>query len=148
MFHHLPPSVEGELITLVKALVRVPAPDCRVTGLINLGGGVAFKLQSDALSDIREQMADRFADCLTPQDRAAWRPHVTIQNKVKPDVARALLANLSTDFTPCGIAIAGLAVWRYLGGPWEPVGAWRFGTGHAMTPPSALRQLTGKQPLL
>jgi hypothetical protein len=148
MFHHLPPSVEGELVTFVKALVRTPAPDCRATGLINLGGGVAFRLESADLTSIREQIAERFSDCLIPQDQAAWRPHVTVQNKVKSNAAKALLTALSADFTPRPIAIAGIAVWRYLGGPWEAIGAWRFGTGHAMSPPPALRQLTGKQPLL
>jgi hypothetical protein len=72
---------------------------------------------------------------LTPQDKAGWRPHITIQNKVAPQEARALLTLLDGDFAGHRLDIAGLAIWRYLGGPWEPVGAWRFGNGHSMRAP-------------
>ena len=64
------------------------------------------------------------------------RYRITIQNKVKADVARGLLASLDADFRPRPIAIAGLAAWWYRGGPWEPIGAWEFGTGHAVKAPS------------
>jgi hypothetical protein len=56
---------------------------------------------------------------LTPQDRASWRPHVTIQNKVEPAEARALLDRLKADFRPRPLAIVGFASWYYRGGPWE-----------------------------
>jgi hypothetical protein len=63
---------------------------------------------------------------LTPQDQAGWRPHVTVQNKVRPDVARTLLRALEADFTPRPVAIAGLASWWYRGGPWEPLSRHMF----------------------
>ena len=63
---------------------------------------------------------------LTPQDQAGWRPHVTVQNKVRPDVARALLRTLEGDFTPRRLALAGLAAWWYRGGPWEPLSRHMF----------------------
>jgi hypothetical protein len=66
------------------------------------------------------------AGLLTPQDAAGWRPHVTIQNKVAPHEARALLRRLSQDFQPRRVAIGGLAIWRYRGGPWEPVSRHMF----------------------
>ena len=37
---------------------------------------------------------------LTAQDRQGFRAHVTIQNKVTPEVARSTLAALSAVFTP------------------------------------------------
>jgi 2'-5' RNA ligase len=138
MFHHLPPSVEAELQARLKALAKTPAPDAQMTGLINMGRGVAFRIQSPALAEIRNQIADALQHCLTPQDQAAWRPHVTVQNKVKLEAARALLDQLSAGFKPRRIEIAGLCLWRYLDGPWDAVGAWRFGQGHAMLPPVSL----------
>jgi hypothetical protein len=138
LFHHIMPSLEDEVVRLIKSLTRQAAPDACVTGVINLGGGTAFRFDSAALVAIRDQIADRLWDTLIPQDRAPWRAHVTVQNKVKADVARRLFSALSADFTPRRADIAGLAVWRYRGGPWEPLGAWRFGQGHAMVPPSKL----------
>jgi 2'-5' RNA ligase len=139
MFHHLAPSVEEELCRRLKGAARQPAPEARVTGLINLGQGVAYAIGSPMLADIRESLAEAFWDVLTPQDRAAWRPHVTIQNKVKTREAQSLLDALRASFRPRPLEVAGLAVFRYLSGPWEPVGAWRFGGGHPMKPPPPLR---------
>jgi hypothetical protein len=138
MFHHLAPSLEDELCRRLKAAARHPVPDARIAGLINLGQGVAYAIESRALAALRESLAEAFRDTLMPQDRARWRPHVTIQNKVKPHQARALLDELRASFLPKPLDVAGLAVFRYLGGPWEPVGAWRFGNGHTMKPPPPL----------
>lgn len=138
MFHHLMPSLEDEAKALLKALAKQPAPDARLAGLINLGRGVAFRIESPGLTVIRDHIADRFATTLIPQDRAGWRAHITVQNKVAPAEGRALLDALSRDFQPRPIALSGLALWRYLGGPWQAVGAWRFGSGHTMSAPPPL----------
>jgi hypothetical protein len=63
---------------------------------------------------------------LSRQDAQPLRPHVTVQNKVAPDAARALHAALSADFVPYAVQAVGLALWRYRGGPWEPVSRHRF----------------------
>jgi hypothetical protein len=135
LFHHLPPTVVRELGDLLKSEARAPAPAARLASLVSLGGGVAYAVDSPDLRDIRARIADRFAPLLMPQDRNAWRAHITVQNKVKPDVARRLLAELDREFSPRPLAIAGLAAWWYRGGPWENIGAWSFGTGHALKPP-------------
>lgn len=107
-----------------------------IDGLMSLGYGVAYRVRSDALCQIRAEIAEAFAALLIPQDRAAWRPHITIQNKARPAVAKALLVELSTAFSPRLLVIAGLAAWHYQGGPWTPIAAYRFGGGRAMkTPP-------------
>jgi hypothetical protein len=134
MFHHLPPSCEAELLQLLKNEARGNDPQARVSGLINLGGGVAFRVESPDLEDIRARIAQRFAPMLMPQDRNPWRAHVTVQNKVKAPEARALLDQLSADFIPRPLALAGLAAWWYRGGPWEPIGAYAFGSGHLLKP--------------
>jgi len=135
LFHHLPPSVEHELVDLLRSEARGSDPQARLAGLINLGGGVAFRIESPDLDDIRARIAERFAPLLMPQDRNPWRAHVTVQNKVTPAEARALLATLEADFHPRPLGLAGLAAWWYRGGPWEPIAAFAFRTGHRVAPP-------------
>lgn len=143
MFHHLPPTVVDELKSRLKAETRSPPPPARLELLMSLGYGVALKVSSTELEDVRARLADSFAALLIPQDKAGWRPHVTIQNKASPAAAKALLAKLQTDFTPRPLSIAGLAAWYYRDGPWEPIAAYRFGSGHPMkTPPPLDMRLT------
>ncbi len=127
MFHHLMPSLERELRQRLVAETRgVAAPRATVTGLMSLGRGTAFRVESDALQMIRARLADAFASMLIPQDRAAWRPHITVQNKVAPLEAKALISALEADFAPRALRIVGLGSWRYRGGPWEPIGRHMF----------------------
>ncbi|HEX7851716.1 MAG TPA: 2'-5' RNA ligase family protein [Sphingomonas sp.] len=119
MFHHLPPSLESEVRQRLGELAREGVLAARVAGLISLGQGVAYRIESPDLEDRRAWLADLWAGVLTPQDRAPWRPHVTIQNKVQPAEARTLLARLRTDFRPRPLGITGFASWYYRGGPWE-----------------------------
>jgi hypothetical protein len=63
---------------------------------------------------------------LTPQDAGGWRPHVTIQNKVAPSLAKLLLDALGKEFQPRDVEIAGLAAWYYRGGPWELISRHMF----------------------
>ncbi len=92
LFHHLPGDRERGVIEAITALARtVPPPEVAVvTGLRFTGRGVAYALDSDALARFRARLAQEFAAHLTAQDRQGWRPHVTVQNKVSPDTARAL----------------------------------------------------------
>ncbi|WP_174279512.1 2'-5' RNA ligase family protein [Sphingomonas bacterium] len=127
LFHHLPPSVADELKhRLVQETRGVPAPEASVGGLMSLGGGVAYRIEAPALTAIRNRLLDAFAGMLTPQDAGGWRPHVTIQNKVTPAVAKLLLAHLQRDFRPRRVEVAGLAAWWYRGGPWEPLSRHMF----------------------
>lgn len=89
--------------------------------------GVALRIDSPALDEIRARLAEHFHGLLIAQDQAGWRPHVTIQNKVEPRVARALAEALEQAFRPRPLAIAGLAAWRYRAGTWEPLARHRFG---------------------
>jgi hypothetical protein len=63
---------------------------------------------------------------LGAQDARGWRPHVTIQNKVAPRVARELARSLERGFAPRPLAITGLSLHRYLGGPWETLATYKF----------------------
>ena len=127
LFHHLPPSLLPELNQRLSAATRgVPAPAARAAGLMNLGRGVAVRIESAALEAIRATLADAFAPLLTPQDSAGWRPHVTVQNKVTPAEANATLATLAASFAPRPVRVAGLAAWYYRGGPWEAIQRYMF----------------------
>lgn len=126
MFHALPPSAETEVRSTLSAMSREAPPRASVGGLINLGGGVAFRIVSPDLDAIRSNLADHFHGLLSAQDAGGWRPHVTVQNKVLPKLARALLAALERDFRPRPLAITGLALYRYLDGPWEALARYPF----------------------
>ena len=126
MFHALPPSAEGEVRKRLAEASRDAPPGARLYGLMDLGGGVALRIVSDDLDRVRETLADGLAGLLGAQDNKGWRPHVTIQNKVPVKQARALLAALEADFRPRDVAISGLGLHRYLGGPWERLGTYPF----------------------
>lgn len=130
LFHHLPggerPAVESTLDALCQ---RIAPFEATVSGLLPLGRGVAYRIDSDVLKALRADLAKVFASWLTPQDRQPFRPHVTIQNKVTPEAARALLAALQADFEPWPIRAEGLLLWAYRNGPWERLASIRFGAG-------------------
>ena len=127
LFHHLPPSAADELKhRLMQETRGVRAPQARVGGLMSLGRGVAYRIEAPALTAIRARLAEAFAGLLMPQDAGGWRPHVTVQNKVSPAIAKLLLAQLSRDFRARDVEIAGLGAWWYRGGPWEPLSRHMF----------------------
>ena len=121
MFHALPPSALDDAKRQLALHAEGPPPRAILAGLMNLGSGVAFRIVSDDLDDIRAAIADHFHGALTLQDAHGWRPHVTIQNKVSASQARALLIELERGFRPRQLGIAALSLHRYLGGPWERV---------------------------
>ncbi len=126
LFHALP----GEQVDAVSAdladAARRPAFDVAVTGLRLLGRGVAYTLEAPELTALRATLVAAWGPWLTPQDRQRHAPHVTVQNKVEPAVARALRDRLAAGFAPYRVAARGLGLWRYLGGPWAPVDAYPF----------------------
>jgi 2'-5' RNA ligase len=126
LFHALP----GEQLDAVSAdladAARRPAFDVAVTGLRLLGRGVAYTLDAPELTALRAGLAAAWEPWLTPQDRQRHAPHVTVQNKVDPAVARALRDRLAAEFVPHRVGARGLGLWRYLGGPWAPVAEYPF----------------------
>jgi hypothetical protein len=126
IFHALPPSAEGEIRRRLAAEAKSSAPRARIEGLIDLGGGVAFRIVSADLDRIRDSLAQDLHGLLGAQDIGGWRPHVTIQNKVAPKVARALIGALERECRPRPLAISGLGLHRYLGGPWKKIAAYPF----------------------
>jgi hypothetical protein len=119
LFRHLPPSLGAELSDRLAAVTAAPPPPAEFAGLIDLGEGTALRVESGALVEIREGLAEAFHGLLMPQDQVAWRPHVTIQNKVEAREARRLQQQLRATLERRPLAIRALASWRYCGGPWE-----------------------------
>jgi hypothetical protein len=122
----LPPSALDEAKRQLALQAAAPAPNAIAAGVMDLGGGVAFRIVSDELDAIRDDLAEHFRGLLSSQDTGGWRPHVTIQNKVRSREARAVIAALERDFRPRPLAIAALALHRYLGGPWDTVAIYKF----------------------
>lgn len=75
---------------------------------------------------MRDELAECFHSLLTPQDKARPRLHITIQNKVTTQEARATLNALAQEFRPRPLVIAGLAAWEYRGGPWSLIRRYMF----------------------
>jgi hypothetical protein len=127
VFHALPPSAEAEVRRTLARFASEAPPGASIEGVMDLGGGVAFRVVSPGLDRIRSELTEQFHGLLSAQDSGGWRPHVTIQNKVPPKEARALMAKLEAEFRPRALGVSGLGLHRYLpGGNWEKIATWSF----------------------
>lgn len=128
LFHVLPSQASDEISRdVAEVAAETRAFSMRVERVRFLGAGVAFDLTSTAALALRRTLAERWGRMLGRQDMQ-WRGplHVTVQNKVKPEVARALHEELTRDFETRDVSAIGLELWRYLGGPWQAVETWGF----------------------
>ncbi|EIM25184.1 2'-5' RNA ligase family protein [Microvirga lotononidis] len=127
LFHALP----GEHLSRIEQDIETSSSHhssftLDVTGLRPLGRGVAYALASTELTALRRELALCWNDWLKPQDRQNHQPHVTVQNKVHPSAAWALLDELRDGFKPFRVEARGLDLWWYRGGPWEKVRSFGF----------------------
>jgi hypothetical protein len=128
MFHAIPPEREADLLQSIEASCAATRPFAvTVVGVRFLGRGAAYALGAPRAQEVRAGLAQAMAGSLSAQDSARWSPHITIQNKVAPDVARQTLSILEGTVPPACICATGLAVWRYCGGPWDAVDRFAFG---------------------
>ena len=132
LFHAFAPSQREELIGMLGGIAADHAPPpARIEGLMNLGGGTALAIRSPEMLAIREAIAERFHGALTAQDSHPPRLHITVQNKVSPEAARALQRELEAALVPRDFAFTGLGLHLYLGPKWRAQGIWKFrGHGH------------------
>lgn len=126
LFHALPGERIDDVAALLDQLAARPPIDGRLEAPFALGRGVAYRIHAPGLDNVHGAITRRFADDLTRQDRAAPRYHVTVQNKVDRETARATLADLAAAHTPHPATVRGLALWHYRGGPWEAAGEFLF----------------------
>ncbi len=126
LFHAVPGDrVDAVVDDLAAAAARAPFAVV-VEDVMPLGRGVAYRLVSAKLSDLHRGLQARWWNTLTAQDRQGLRAHVTVQNKVQPEVARATLAALRARFEPFVTDARGLLLWRYDGGPWTALRRFAF----------------------
>lgn len=121
LFHALPGDEPAAVERALGEVTRRGPVTVAVTGVRLLGRGVAFTLASPEILAMRAEIARPFEGRLTAQDARKRDLHVTVQNKVDPAIARALHAELSAEFRPMTGNVVALALWRYRGGPWEPL---------------------------
>lgn len=131
LFHAFAPSLLDELRDFLPRLAAEFAPpEGAVSGVMDLGSGTAIALSSPQLLALRALIADHFRGSLTAQDLHEPRPHITVQNKVSKTEARALQASLAPKLAVWAMKrpflFPALELWRYCGGPWEPVKASAF----------------------
>ncbi|MEP3050121.1 MAG: 2'-5' RNA ligase family protein [Erythrobacter sp.] len=120
LFHSFAPSLFEELRTYLPKITAEYAPvTAEISGIMDLGKGTAIKLYSPALLDIRAEIAEHFHGYLTDQDLHEPRLHITIQNKVTKEEARALQAALIPQIEPRAFHFPALELHIYQGGPWE-----------------------------
>lgn len=127
LFHALAPSLREEVLRYLPRVVgEHPPPEARISGLMDLGKGTALKIESPAMSALREDIAEHFHGMLTAQDDHPKRLHITVQNKVERAAALALQAELATRPIERRFRFTGIGLHLYKGGPWEPLGRWSF----------------------
>ena len=127
LFHALPgEEIAAVTARLAEVTAATPPLRLRISGLRFLGRGVAYEVEAPALRALRATLTEGWRDWLKPQDRQGWRPHVTVQNKVAPEHARATLAGLQAGFAPWDATGEALLLWHYRGGPWEAAGTFPF----------------------
>jgi 2'-5' RNA ligase len=127
LFHKLPGEERETVTGVLERVTRdVPPFDASIDGLRHLCAGVCYTIRSADLQRVRARLADAFGSWLGPQDKQGWRPHITVQNKVAKADADILFAKLQQEFQPSTMAILGLELWRYDGGPWEHEATYLF----------------------
>ena len=118
LFHALPAHLRADVEAELSRAAAGPPFAVDVTEIYSLGRGVAYRLVAGEAQRLHDRLQDRWRPHLTAQDAQPLRPHVTVQNKVEPEVARATLQRLRGGFRPARTAAVGLELWRYDGGPW------------------------------
>lgn len=126
LFHAFAPSLLEELRDFLPRVAgEFAAPEGAVKGVMDLDKGTAIALEAPQLLSLRALISEHFHGSLTSQDLHEPRPHITIQNKVTKDEARALQASLGPVLAPWiakgRFTFPALELHRYRGGPWERV---------------------------
>ena len=117
LFHKLPDV--DQINNTLNMLSKRTGFEMNIIGLKNIGGGVAYMVDSPCLLQIHEEMQDHFSAMLIGKDKMKIWPHITVQNKVTAHKANVLYKQLSETFIPFTVTAVGFSSWLYLQGPWE-----------------------------
>jgi 2'-5' RNA ligase len=122
LFHALPGEGVDAVCAVLAEVAAATAPvEARADRILFLGRGVAVGVHAPGLVAVRAALSAEWAGTLTRQDEQGLRPHVTVCNKVTPERARAVEAELAAEFAPRAFVVGALALFEYAGGPWVPV---------------------------
>lgn len=129
LFHHINAADREGFLDLARRVCALREPfSVAVEPPFLLGRGVAYRVTSDELMRLREDLRRPVAGTLTPQDARPWKsPHLTVQNKVAPAEAQRLLRHLLPRYEPCFLRLLGLSCYTYDGGPWTLITRLPFG---------------------
>ena len=126
LFHHLP-ATELRLIEDIASVTSTYVPmKLQVNELKSIGNGVAYKIECDQLLQLHKHLQQQWDRWLIPQDRQKLWPHITIQNKVEPNLAKLLKEELEQSIKPFTATGTGLSLFEYMGGPWNFVQSFPF----------------------
>jgi 2'-5' RNA ligase len=126
LFHALPGHLREEVEDELDRQAAIATFTVSITEVFGLGRGVAYRLEAEEAQRLHQRLQDRWRRHLTRQDAQRFRPHVTVQNKVEPQVARATLQHLRSTFHPEVTRAVGIKLWRYDAGPWTLLREWQF----------------------
>jgi len=114
LFHGLPPSVESEVRRLLGEMAAREPPEASISGLMDLGQGTAFTVESPEMEALHGELAERLHGLIQQKDTRPLRLHITVQNKVSRSEARALQADLAASFQAQRFRFRGLVLshWR------------------------------------
>jgi len=116
-------EIKGFLAQAVAGHRPIEIPPGEVKAMEN---GVAIFLHSPQLAALRQELAREWSPWLEAQDKAGFRPHITIQTTLDEAEARRTRQTIAATFRPPRIRGVGLHLWRYEGGPWEHEQLFRF----------------------
>ncbi len=128
LFHKLPGT---SLVRIMNTLNTIAAKrmifNMQTDQLLFFGAGVAYRVEAPDALLLLQELASAWDDMLAPQDRKNhFVPHITVQNKVRADVAKDLYAKLSAEFESYTMHAIGLDLWHYQGGPWSHAAGFDF----------------------
>lgn len=123
LFRALPVSQENKIADIVQTLCdRTATIEGSAKKLRKLEAGVAFDIEAPRLVAFHGVLKDAFGGAVNGQDRLPFSPHVTIQNRVDPAIARQLFTTMQATHAPFPVDLVGIELWHYTGGPWQPIG--------------------------
>jgi hypothetical protein len=90
LLHGLPPSADAEVRRRLAELSARSAPEAQIVGLMDLGRGTALAVDSPGMVELHAELAERLHGVIQQRDARPLRLHVTVQNKVSRQEAKAL----------------------------------------------------------
>lgn len=118
LFHGIPPSAGPEVRDTLSEFARRAPPEARVSGIMDLGTGTAFAVESPGMVSIHAELADLFHGIIQQKDDRELRLHITIQNKVSSRETQALQDQLKDLALPGRFHFSGFGLYFWDGALW------------------------------